>query len=460
LKTKIVPTQILKDGAGPLSFDSVLDIDRPSPASMRMKPRRRNIIRFFFFSYVFVSVVRGFPNQAGSCAGIGGSSHDRKDALTVLPNVTMRANRHLTLVQNKETVVMVDDDVTDDGNTIDVFLELLTGDGQVPFKGALIRVEQVYAASTSQNDANNNNLLTTATATTSMEQSFELRPQSSNAQASNLCWNTNPQLVQAVTHKSPAPKQSMSAVLSVTTTDRAALPVIFAIDVTVVIANNATMSMYGLQSFRLRLDRPPSPLSNAPPITDAASTDSVVVVDPDNNVAVDDHRVYPELNTTGMACQLCSNSREKLRYPDATVRWNGTDMACATLSSVASPSHLCRIAQELVQDDDAACGGCRSNTDCALPCDNVDPRGTVPILGRTIDCHLLTESLDVLLTVRTCAVSQALVRAHCGCRSTDINDGLETTSSSTSSSVRQQNDNSKPTLLLLFLPISLLLSLL
>jgi hypothetical protein len=216
--------------------------------------------------------------------------------------------------------------------------------------------------------------------------------------------------------------------------------------------------MYGLQSFRLRLDRQsPSPLSRAPSTTDASS-DSVVVVDPDN--AANDHRVYPDLNTTGMACQLCSNSREKLRYPDATVRWNGTDMACAALLSISSP-HLCRIAQELVQDDDAAaCGGCRPNTDCALPCDKVDPRGTVPILGRTIDCHLLTESLDVLLTVRTCAVSQALVRAHCGCRSTDINDGLETTSSSTSSSVRQRDDNVQQILLLLLLPMSLLLSLL
>jgi hypothetical protein len=372
----------------------------------------------------------------------------------VLPNVTMRANRHLTLVQNKETVIVVDDVVTDDGTTVDVLLELLTGDGQVPFKGALIRVEQVYTASSTQNVANTN-LLTTATATTSMEHSFELRPQSSNAQASNFCWN-HPQLVQAVTHKSPAPKQSMSAVLSVTT-DLAALPVIFAIDVTVVIANNATMSIYGLQSFRLRLDRqsPQSPLS-----TDASS-DSVVVVDPDN-VADDDHRVYPDLNATDIACQLCSNSREKLRYPDATVRWNGTDVACAALSSIASQPHQCRIAQELIQDDDdAACGGCRPNTDCALPCDKVDPRGTVPILGRTIDCHLLTESLDVLLTVRTCAVSQALVRAHCGCQTTDDNDGLETISSSTSSSVRQQNDNSKPTWMLrLFLPISLLLSLL
>jgi hypothetical protein len=68
----------------------------------------------------------------------------------------------------------------------------------------------------------------------------------------------------------------------------------------------------------------------------------------------------------------------------------------------------------------------------------------------------LTESLDVLLTVRTCAVSQALVRAHCGCR-TD-NDGFETSSShggEVSSSV--QYDAPKQSLLSFWWTLLLLL---
>jgi hypothetical protein len=382
--------------------------------STRMMPLRR-LIHFFL---LYINASRGFPNQAGSCAGIGGSSHDRKDALTLLPNVTMRVNRHVALIQNKEivVVVVVADAGTDNESSPSggVVLELLSDDGATFFKGALIRVEQVYPTS---------NSAPTTTTTTTQQQSFELRPQSHNAQSSNLCWNP---LVQAVTHKNPAPKQSMLAVLSVT--DMEALPIVFAIDVTIVFANNATASVYGLQTFRLRLDPQPTVAALAIERLDDSSP-KVVVVEP---AADDDHRIYPGLNSTDTttstaACPLCSDSREKLRYPNDSVRWgNGTDVTCAALSSMISSSpNQCRIVQELVRDD-GACGGCRPRTDCELPC-IINPSGTLPILGQTIDCHLLTESLDVLLTVRTCAVSQALVRAHCGCR-TD-NDGLETLSS-------------------------------
>jgi hypothetical protein len=283
------------------------------------------------------------------------------------------------------------------------------------------------------------------TATAAMKPSvFELQPQSNNAQRLNICWNP---LVQAITHKNPALKTSMVAILSIP--EVAFLPMIFAIDVTIVLANNATTSQYGLQTFRLRVN-------NNGETTDLAiaTTTTTPSLDKNNNnndlgggdsPNDNDHRFYPDFaliphytnhnNDTSPSCQLCSDERATLRYPNDTVRWtNGTDILCQSLYTMASP-YTCRVAQELIQDGE--CGTCVRT--CPLPCP-VIPQGTLPIQGQVMECRILAQSLDPLLTLRTCAVSQALVRAHCGCH--NGNPTLETTdpqsslSSSTTTTTR------------------------
>ena len=318
--------------------------------------------------------VLAFPNQAGSCDGVGGT-HLHHGAANSLADLGCLVTANGILLPERRTgdsTTLVTIPTTRHGAVHVTLRTAAPGTGA--FKGALLR----FANTT------DHGFISAAT---------------HNARELDFC---NDHTIVAISHNHPRPKTELGALLTVqsSTTQYMTLRVV------VVPYHNATVSSYATAEWNLRI------VANA------------VVEDYSDNKNLQYTSVAVAEHAESTDCpNLCGDGNRLSQDSSAIVRWRGEDLqqgrlfqhewvTCKDLPRLAGETQFsCRNARELAKDHRC----CVASSACLPPTCVLWPDGQVPDGTRCGD--LREETVwSALVADRggSCRISRLLVGVHCG----------------------------------------------
>jgi hypothetical protein len=323
--------------------------------------RRQSTFILWSYFYLLLSrrlfhEVHGFPSQAGACPGgqaaVSGS-HSNEGTSSSSSSKTIRVIGNDDWSENFRFQVN-DVDVTSSSSPV-----ALVREGSYIF-----RVDAINSTTmdNTDNDINNNSSLgyfrgiliriqqeTNSSTTTSS--SFSWTALERNAQSALACVGTG---VMGITHTDNLPKYSISGLFQ--TLEETNVTV----DVTIVVANTDTESIYGYKQYIFQVVPPDNEIDN-----DSNATTTL----PNQTTAPTISPSATMQPTFTDYCNVCgiedvessSNVSTPIMAPDNMITLAGKTISCDNLQQIAErqllPMSLCEEAQSLVRSE---CGGCNT----------------------------------------------------------------------------------------------------